>query len=77
MAILKTSADINAEQRRSLTHCIKKSTSFKEIEIHLNYLASYVECCSSGKIFCNLSQNGFSFDSVYFFHYSLQDKAAA
>ena len=32
MAILKTSADTNAGQSRSLTHCIKKSTSYKELE---------------------------------------------
>ena len=36
MAILKTSADTNAGQSRSLTHCIKKSTSYKELEIHVN-----------------------------------------
>ena len=77
MAILKTSADTNAGQSRSLTHCIKKSTSYKELEIHVNQLASYIECCSSGRIFCSLRQSGFSIDSVFFFHCSLRDKAAA
>ena len=76
-AVRGTRKDINSRLKAILEAGFAVGGDINSRWKAINDLVGYVECCSSGRIFCSLSQGGFSFDSVFFFHCSLRDKAAA
>ena len=42
-----------------------------ELVIHINYLTSYVECCSSSRVFCSLLAKAVFHSTVFFFSFTV------